>query len=184
MRRLILFLITITLCSCYADVNVIMRSDNSAKVRQSYLESLPYPEYKQDSLGWYDTRVERNKYNTPIIADFEDFYGSYFSFDIVTIDSLPKYISGLPADFVEIKMFGDSLFLFKTNEIERKPERGGVITHSFVFNFPETVKNFAASRKSGWYWEPKKDSSRVVISVNPKKSWKKKRTDLIIVELK
>ncbi len=158
--------------------------DHSATIQQDYIESPLNPEYKRESLGYFDTKEEREKYNSKIISNFKDFYGNSFSFDISTIDSLPKYISGLPKEFIEMKMLGDSLFLFQTNELRSKPTNYGPISHALVIDFPREIKNISTSKKSWIFWKPKRDSNQLMIKVDAKTFWKKKRTVLIVVELK
>lgn len=158
--------------------------DHSVKVEQAYIESPLNPDHKRDSLGVFNTKIERTKYNSAVISDFKDFHGASFSFEISNIDSLPKYVSGLPEDLIEMNMLGDSIFLFQTNELESRPTNYGPLAHAFVIDFPRAIKTVSESKKSWVFWKPKRDSNRITITVNSKKFWRKKRKVLIAVELK
>lgn len=167
--------------ACSAGAEITVHSDNSATVQQQYLESSPYPEYKQDSLGYLNTEEERKRYDAPIISDFKDFYGTWFTFKIGSIDSLTKYLSRMPEDYVQINAYGDSLLVFKVHPPVKKPKK--LYDYYFQFDFDNSVKNVSSSKGNHVFWEPKKDPNRVTISLLHRKIWKKQKGVLVVVEL-
>lgn len=176
-----LYGLVILICSCSAGSEIAVHADNSATVLQHYLESPSNPEYKQDSLVYKDTVEERKKYDSPIISDFEDFYGAWFTFDISSVDSLPKYLSRMPKDYVQINTYGDSLLVFKVHPPVDKPQN--LYDYSFQFDFENSVKNVSSSKGSFVYWEPKKVPNRVTISLRHRKIWKKQKGVLVVIEM-
>ena len=165
-------------CSTYKSIEIY--SDQSARIDQDYTYTNPYE--LQEKLGTYNTEEEQKKYESPIISEFEDLYSVRFSFKIQNIDSINSYLSGLPEDFIQIRMLGDSLLIFETQQQHKKPHWG--LSYWIDFKFDTDVVNVASSKKVQVYWKKKKTPRTVSIYFHPKPMWKKKRTHLVAIELK
>ncbi len=168
------------MASCTTGKTIEIYSDRTAKITQEY--SFTNPIELQEKKGIYNTEEERKNYDSPIISEFEDYYGMSFSFKIQDVDSITSYLNQLPKDLVNIELLGDSLLIFQTKEQTKKPDSG--LSYWIDFRFDTDIVNVASSEKIQVFWKKKKDPRMVSIYFHPKPMWKKKRTHLVVVELK
>ena len=112
MKLVFLFTVIIAFCSCFPSKEILIRSDGTAKVTQRYTVWNPKDEWEVN--GFFDREKEKSAYSSPIISDFENVYEYQFSFNIKSIDSIGCYLSGIPKEFIEFRMIGDSILYIVT----------------------------------------------------------------------
>lgn len=179
-KQLPYLLLFLSFYSCTSTKKYIrIHQDGSALVLQEYCQSDWVVKQSRTDLGKFDSEEERKKYDAAIIENFNDTIDNYFSYTIPTLDSIGKYLSCIPEDFISIQKLNDTVYTVNCN-MQSNANMGKLIQH-FEISFNEPIKSISTS--SPWHTRWRKKANRVSLKLNPKSIFKEKKPFSLKVKL-
>jgi hypothetical protein len=131
----------------------------------------------------YNELEVREKTRSPLISELKFVNSIEYSYSIQSVDSLGRFLSGIPDELLELRTDGDSILQIISCELKSKPE-GYPKFIRFTFYFEKLVDRVENNSYSKVWWDEKRQGNQVDFNIFPEKLWKKRGELEIVVKLK